>query len=100
MKACIFLGYSHASYRCLDPISDKVFLSSHVAFYECSFSAKDIHALTFKSKVVAKAASPLLPALGTFLILPISTTQLTPLDQPVPFQLVHTNTQPNNLLDN
>lgn len=26
-NACIFLGYSHAEYRCLDPLKDRVYLS-------------------------------------------------------------------------
>ena len=31
-KPCIFLGYRHAGYKCLDPITNKVYLSRHVVF--------------------------------------------------------------------
>jgi hypothetical protein len=40
-KPCIFLGYCHAGYKCLDPISNTVYLSRHVVFDEHSFSAKE-----------------------------------------------------------
>jgi hypothetical protein len=40
-KACIFFGYSHAGYRCLDPITDKVYLSRNIVFYENLFPAMD-----------------------------------------------------------
>jgi hypothetical protein len=40
-KPCIFLGYSFAGYKCLDPITNKVYLSRHVVFDEQTFPAKD-----------------------------------------------------------
>ena len=40
-KPCVFLGYSHAGYRYLEPLSGRVFLSRHIVFDEASFPAKD-----------------------------------------------------------
>jgi hypothetical protein len=40
-KPCIFLGYCHAGYKCLDPLTNKVYLSRHVVFDELTFPAKD-----------------------------------------------------------
>jgi hypothetical protein len=48
-KSCIFLGYSHKGYRCLDPFSDKVYLSRHV-FYEASFPTKENATLQLSTK--------------------------------------------------
>jgi len=57
-KACIFLGYSHAGYRCLDPVTNRVFLSRHVVFDEQSFPAKDHARLHLPSKVNASSDVP------------------------------------------
>lgn len=40
-KPCLFLGYHHAGYKCLDPITNKVYLSRHVVFDESTFPAKE-----------------------------------------------------------
>jgi hypothetical protein len=42
-KHCIFLGYrsNQRGYRCLDPISCKVYMSRHVVFDETRFPAKE-----------------------------------------------------------
>jgi transposase InsO family protein len=40
-KPCIFLGYHHAGYKCMDPITNKVYLSRHVVFDESTFPAKE-----------------------------------------------------------
>lgn len=41
-KRCIFLGYgsSYKGYRCLDPLTNKVFITRHVVFDEKIFPAK------------------------------------------------------------
>jgi hypothetical protein len=59
-KACIFLGYSHAGYRCLDPLTDKVYLSRHVIFDEHSFPAKEHATLKLPSRINASSDSPFL----------------------------------------
>jgi hypothetical protein len=80
-KACIFLGYSHAGYRCLDPITDKVYLSRHVVFYENSFPAMDSPNSHLSSKLHAGTATPLslpqdisFPLLSTRSAIPAPTT--------------------------
>jgi transposase InsO family protein len=50
-KACVFLGYSHAGYRCLDPVTNRVYLSRNVTFDEQSFPAKDHAHLQLPSKI-------------------------------------------------
>jgi hypothetical protein len=40
-KPCIFLGYQYAGYKCLDPVTNKAYLSRHVVFNETSFPAQD-----------------------------------------------------------
>jgi hypothetical protein len=57
-KVCIFLGYSHAGYRCLDPVTDRVYLSRHVVFDEQSFPAKDHARLKVPSKISAVSDAP------------------------------------------
>jgi hypothetical protein len=51
-KKCIFLGYSnnHKGYRCLDPHTNRVYLSRHVVFDETLFPARDISAATPQSE--------------------------------------------------
>ena len=43
---CIFLGYSasHKGFRCLDPTTNRVFISRHARFNESSFPFKDTNA--------------------------------------------------------
>jgi hypothetical protein len=65
-KVCIFLGYSYAGYRCLDPFTDRVYLSKHVIFDEKSFPAKDHAHLQLPTKVNAASDSPF--------TIPVSTT--------------------------
>jgi hypothetical protein len=52
-KPCIFLGYSYAGYKCLDPITNKVYLSRHVVFDEQNFPAKDQASSHLPSKINA-----------------------------------------------
>jgi hypothetical protein len=40
-KPCIFLGYQFVGYKCLDLVTNKVYLSRHVVFDEAVFLAKD-----------------------------------------------------------
>jgi hypothetical protein len=54
-KPCVFLGYSHAGYRCLEPLSGRVFLSRHVVFDEASFPAKDDALSHLPSRINASA---------------------------------------------
>jgi hypothetical protein len=56
-KACIFLGYSYGGYRCLDPFTDRVYLSRHVIFDEQSFPAKDHAQLQLPTKINAASDS-------------------------------------------
>jgi hypothetical protein len=57
-KPCIFLGYNHAGYRCLDPVTGRVYLSGHVVFYESSFPAKDAANSSLPSRVNALEDAP------------------------------------------
>jgi hypothetical protein len=54
-KQCIFLGYNsnHRGYRCLDPISKRIYVSRHVIFDEGLFLAKDTRIAPPSSTVVA-----------------------------------------------
>lgn len=65
-KACIFLGYSYGGYRCLDPFTDRVYLSRHVIFDEQSFPAKDHVQLQLPTKINAASDS--------FFTIPVSHT--------------------------
>jgi len=65
-KPCIFLGYSYVGYRCLDPLTNKVYLSRHVVFYEHSFPAKDHAQLHLPTKINATSDS--------FFTVPVSNT--------------------------
>lgn len=51
-KPCIFLGYLYAGYKCLDPTTNKVYLSRHVIFDESSFPAKEKAATTMPPKLL------------------------------------------------
>jgi hypothetical protein len=57
-KPCIFLGYSHAGYRCLDPVTGCVYLSHHVIFDESSFPAKDAANSSLPSRITALEDAP------------------------------------------
>ena len=56
-KPCVFLGYSlnHKGYRCLDPITNRVYISRHVYFDETTFP---FHSLTSSSTTSSHASSP------------------------------------------
>jgi hypothetical protein len=72
-KPCIFLGYCYAGYKCLDPISNKVYLSRHVVFDEHSFPAKDQVSSHLPSKINAIGDVPFTLSVNTF---PPSTNQM------------------------
>jgi hypothetical protein len=68
-KPCIFLGYQYAGYKCLDPVTNKVYLSLHVVFDETSFPAKEHVATTPPSR---------LPSTGDVIIpLPLLNSNIT-----------------------
>ncbi|KAM1108382.1 hypothetical protein ACFX2B_004976 [Malus domestica] len=52
-KLCVFLGYSlnHSGYRCLDPVTNRLYISRHVVFDETLFPFK--HSLTLPSPTVS-----------------------------------------------
>jgi hypothetical protein len=58
-KPCIFLGYNYASYKCLDPVTNKAYLSKHVIFYEENFLAKEQGISQLSSKINAQGDAPL-----------------------------------------
>jgi hypothetical protein len=64
-KPCIFLGYNYAGYKCLDPISNKVYLSQHVVFDEQNFPAKDQASSHLPSKINAAGDMPFTPCKST-----------------------------------
>jgi hypothetical protein len=65
-KPCIFLEYCYAGYKCLDPISNKVYLSRHVVFDEHSFPAKDQVSSHLPSKISAIGDVPFTLPVSTF----------------------------------
>jgi hypothetical protein len=70
-KPCIFLGYNYAGYKCLDPVTNKAYLSRHVVFDENSFPAKDLATSHFSSKLHSTGDSPFpLPTLSSFITNP------------------------------
>jgi hypothetical protein len=87
-KSCIFLGYNHAGYRCLDPITNHVYFARHVVFDEQSFPAKDHAQFHLPSKVNASSDVPFPPSVSISLPAPISCPSNTH------FATEHTHVQP------
>jgi hypothetical protein len=56
-KPCIFLGYQYVEYNCLEPITNKAYLSRHVVFYETSFPAMDHVASLLPSQLATTSDS-------------------------------------------
>lgn len=57
-KPYIFIGYHNVGYKCLDPVTNKAFLSHHVAFDETSFPTKDQTSSLLPSKINASTNAP------------------------------------------
>ena len=78
-KVCIFLRYSHVGYRCLDLVTDRVYLSWHVVFDEQSFPAKDHAQLQVPSNISAVFDAPfMVPVSIPNLISPSLSPNTTP----------------------
>jgi hypothetical protein len=60
-KPCIFIGYggNQKGYRCLDPITNKIFLSQSVIFDETQFPAKNKSISYGSYRVTAESEDPL-----------------------------------------
>ena len=86
-KPCIFFGYCYAGYKCLDPITNKVYLSRHVVFDEQTFSAKDEVPIQLPFKVNATGDLPFIPHVSSFL----PTISHTPPTAPINFVNAETN---------
>jgi hypothetical protein len=81
-KHCIFLGYSSTQrgYRCLDPVSCKVYVSRHVVFYESRFPAtKGVLSNSVPVDSVSIASFPAFPSFHS-----PSSVQITPVPSVVP----------------
>jgi hypothetical protein len=109
-KPCIFIGYggNKKGYQCLDPTTNKVYLSRSVIFYETHFSAKSKSISQGSCKVTASSGESLvfLPSssLGQF-DLPCSPSislshDATPSIDPAPQQIHSTESTPNNAENN
>ncbi|XP_059449525.1 receptor-like protein 7 [Corylus avellana] len=57
-EPCTFLGYNYAGYKCLDPVTNKAYLSRHIIFDEDSFPAKDQATTHLPSKINAQGEAP------------------------------------------
>lgn len=61
------MGYNYVGYKCLDPITDKVYLSRHVIFYETTFPTKESVASKLPSKLPGECESHFPPPESIFL---------------------------------
>jgi hypothetical protein len=73
-KPCIFLGYINGSYKCLDLVTNKSYLSKHVIFNEESLPAKDQVTTLLPSKINAQGDAPLLISVPNPFTYVLSTT--------------------------
>jgi hypothetical protein len=81
-KPCIFLGYKYAGYKCLDPVTNKVYLFRHVIFNEDFFLAKDQTTSQLPSRISAQGDALFIlpvpiPFTNAFLMQPISSLPTT-----------------------
>jgi hypothetical protein len=95
-KQCIFIGYSsnHKGYRCLDPTTNRVYISRNVVFDESLFPALGKGPVSHPASIPSSATGTLLPShffiangldsplgnSGTHL--PISATHVPPITSP------------------
>jgi transposase InsO family protein len=86
-KPCIFLGYQYAGYKCLDPVTNKAYLSRHVVFDEASFPAKDQSASLLPSQLSSQGNSAL--SLLSSSLLPSVLSPINPLPN------THSHTPPD-----
>jgi hypothetical protein len=91
-KPCIFLGYSYAGYKCLDPFTNKVYLSRHVVFDEYTFPAKDKVTSQLPSKVNATGDLPFIPPISSFSLDICHSSYTTPVNS-----IVAANSNTNSL---
>jgi hypothetical protein len=95
-KPCIFLGYNYAGYKCLDPVTNKAYLSRHVVFDKTSFPAKDLAASQFPSKLHSKGDSIFpLPVLTSFSTNPCQSSSDSAIQQSHTADCSPTSPQPN-----
>jgi hypothetical protein len=87
-KPCIFLRYNYAGDKCLDPVTNKAYLSKNVVFNEDSFPAKDQATAQFPSKVNAQGDAPLFLPIS----LPLHLHSLTDSEPSVVSSLTNTAT--------
>ncbi|KAI0499987.1 hypothetical protein KFK09_018195 [Dendrobium nobile] len=87
---CTFIGYSpfHKGYKCLDPLSNKIYISRHVTFNETHFPYK--HSLNTQSPTPLSSSSSIPPLLlipsSLAFDSPIPSNRPTPPIQPTPTQ--------------
>ncbi|KAM1608415.1 hypothetical protein EV1_020385 [Malus domestica] len=77
-KYCVFLGYSlqHKGYRCLDPLTQRVYISRHVIFDESTFPFHHSHPLS-PSASRFNTASPVVSSVDLQFTVPHSSRSCT-----------------------
>lgn len=104
-KPCVFIGYnlSHKGYRCLDPTTNRIYISRHVHFDEATFPFHNPNLLQVHSQHSTGSSSPYSsPFSFTFPNLysssqyfPISqSTHISPIPTVVPSSTSNTNPAP------
>jgi hypothetical protein len=91
-KPCIFLGYQFAGYKCLDPVTNKVYLSRHVIFNEDFFPAKDQTTSKLPSRISAQGDAPFIlhvPFTNAPFMQPVSSPPTIPSSHSAPLTLSH-----------